>query len=297
VIGRRALFPPGGPDLAWFELAGAPEGPAAVVSAACTAPELRVGAPVWIVGFGAIDPQSAERPGALRAGLAAIQDPECTSLAAGCNRALGDGAEMIAGGDGVDACIGDSGGPLFLDVDGERVLIGVTSRGVLGQRDSCGGGGIFTRLDGLSRSDLGADPLSPRCAVAANAPAPAPTRLRVAPGERAAVQVDPGDADPGDRFVIEGMEASALGELTVDGLELRFAAGDEVGAEVLTFDVVDRAGQRGRGELTVAVGCACASTRAGAPWGIALVALAAASRRRGLDGKGGGGQEPWGRST
>lgn len=50
--------------------------------------------------------------------------------------------EFVAGGDDMDTCYGDSGGPAY--IDGGRKIIGLTSRGVT---DRCGDGGIYTRVD------------------------------------------------------------------------------------------------------------------------------------------------------
>jgi len=54
--------------------------------------------------------------------------------------------EFSAGSPGMpDGCPGDSGGPAFVDVDGTRLLVGVSVRG-LAQADGseCGNGGIYT---------------------------------------------------------------------------------------------------------------------------------------------------------
>ena len=58
---------------------------------------------------------------------------------------------MGAGGNGVDACFGDSGGPLYLKTDDGYVVVGITSRayaGVPGDRP-CAYGGIYVRPDAI----------------------------------------------------------------------------------------------------------------------------------------------------
>jgi secreted trypsin-like serine protease len=45
-----------------------------------------------------------------------------------------------------DSCKGDSGGPAYIDVDGEWQLAGATSRGTCKARRICGDGGIYTRV-------------------------------------------------------------------------------------------------------------------------------------------------------
>lgn len=62
------------------------------------------------------------------------------SVTATIDRFSGRGLEFYAGGDGRDTCGGDSGGPVFVELDsGERRLAGITSRG----RAPCGGGGWY----------------------------------------------------------------------------------------------------------------------------------------------------------
>ena len=47
----------------------------------------------------------------------------------------------------VDACFGDSGGPLYIDVGNGAALIGVVSRGSSSPGEPCGGGGVYVRAD------------------------------------------------------------------------------------------------------------------------------------------------------
>lgn len=51
--------------------------------------------------------------------------------------------EFTAGGNGKDTCPGDSGGPIYVEVEGRVYLAGVTSRGVNGATTQCGEGGIY----------------------------------------------------------------------------------------------------------------------------------------------------------
>lgn len=55
--------------------------------------------------------------------------------------------EFVAGGSGFDSCNGDSGGPAYISVGGERVVAGLTSRATETARNPCGEGGIYTRVD------------------------------------------------------------------------------------------------------------------------------------------------------
>ena len=55
--------------------------------------------------------------------------------------------EFVAGGAGFDSCNGDSGGPAYITVGGQRVVAGLTSRATDTARNPCGEGGIYTRVD------------------------------------------------------------------------------------------------------------------------------------------------------
>lgn len=55
--------------------------------------------------------------------------------------------EFVAGGNGFDSCNGDSGGPAYIMVGGERKVAGLTSRGTKNAISPCGDGGIYTRVD------------------------------------------------------------------------------------------------------------------------------------------------------
>lgn len=54
--------------------------------------------------------------------------------------------QVVLRGHGTSTCFGDSGGPAFLDHEGELILFGVVS-GSLASGESCGGTLIFNRLD------------------------------------------------------------------------------------------------------------------------------------------------------
>ncbi len=60
--------------------------------------------------------------------------------------------EFVAGrkGSGQDSCNGDSGGPAYVLVDGQRRLAGATSRATDEANDNCGDGGIYVRVDSVS---------------------------------------------------------------------------------------------------------------------------------------------------
>jgi len=106
------------------------------------------GAPVQIVGYGATDVQGEQYGTKLLQGTTTIVDADCKD--ASCNAGVSPGGELIAGGNGVDSCFGDSGGPVYLTTAGADYLIGVTSRGLNSSATPCGGGGIYTRADAVA---------------------------------------------------------------------------------------------------------------------------------------------------
>ncbi len=55
--------------------------------------------------------------------------------------------EFSAGGDGYDACTGDSGGPAYVLSGDQMKLAGLTSRMTAGSTSKCGEGGVYTRVD------------------------------------------------------------------------------------------------------------------------------------------------------
>ena len=84
-----------------------------------------IDAPITLVGFGEDENKSAGRKREVEVPL--------TQFSA-------SGLEFQAGGDGLDSCRGDSGGPAFARLDsGEYVLAGITSRGY-----TCGKGGYYS---------------------------------------------------------------------------------------------------------------------------------------------------------
>jgi hypothetical protein len=104
------------------------------------------GAPVALVGFGAIDRDGEQYVDELQEARSTITDFDC-SQSPGCNAGAQPAGELGAGGMGVDTCPGDSGGPLYLMTDYGALLAGVTSRGYFGSQFACSEGGIYERPD------------------------------------------------------------------------------------------------------------------------------------------------------
>ncbi len=123
VLEKPSVFPPRPLATGWAKL------------------DVKNGAPVAIVGYGATDTQGNVYIPQLQEVMTTIADFDC-STKPGC-----DNFELGAGGDGIDSCFGDSGGPLYLVTDYGNFLVGVTSRGYATSGPPCGGGGIYGRPD------------------------------------------------------------------------------------------------------------------------------------------------------
>lgn len=127
----------------------ATEEPAVIAQDCVTEEAVKVGAPVDIVGYGAVDKWGNQYLDQLQAGRTSIIDPECTAVERGCAEEVSPGGELSAGGGGVDACFGDSGGPIYVQRQGKRYLAGVTSRAFDDARLPCSEGGIYVRADAV----------------------------------------------------------------------------------------------------------------------------------------------------
>jgi secreted trypsin-like serine protease len=148
----------------------------------CALGDLLDGAPVEIVGFGTTDRWGTQSSHVLVSAKTTITDADCSQGDVGCHEDVQPGGELIAGGDGVDTCEGDSGGPLYLwTATGEPVLAGVTSRGVSPADPPCGNGGIYTRLDAIAdwiEAESGQELTGPDCdlpRLTANPTSPSPS--------------------------------------------------------------------------------------------------------------------------
>ena len=116
----------------------------------CTRTPLASGVHATVVGWGATNKAGDRWPSRLHAASVTILDTSCADPALGCHETLGETSELIAAGNSSDTCIGDSGGPLYLNTQRGPLLAGITSRGVAGDT-VCGQGGIYVRADAIAR--------------------------------------------------------------------------------------------------------------------------------------------------
>jgi hypothetical protein len=199
------------------------------------------GAAVAIVGYGATDVWGTVYGSALMEAHTEVHDHDCSDIPSGCNAQVSPDGEVAAGGDGVDACYGDSGGPLYLLTPEGDYLVGLTSRAYSGVAVPCEYGGIYVRPDAVVDwiEEVGGVTL-PRPDCGGNqAPQPVVAPLVVEAGETAAVDIDPNDPDDGDSHTIVIAEPPTAGDAYTDGGVVYYVAGETPGADRFTLEVSD----------------------------------------------------------
>lgn len=172
-----------------------------ILARGCSLGWLVDGATVTIAGFGSTDSGGAPGNTRLHEVDTSIVAADCEDPIAGCLAAVMPDGEIIAGGDGADSCVGDSGGPLFLHTPDGLQLAGVTSRGIYPATVLCGGGGIYVRADAVAgwiEDTAGVSLPAPACEGGNQPPDPALAGWSVVPGALSRVQLSPGDPDVGD---------------------------------------------------------------------------------------------------
>lgn len=266
-------------DAAIVRLGRPSPGPVATPLHPCEAGALAVGAAGWVVGFGATDAGGVSGAGTRRVASVVIRDPACESRAAGCQERVSPGGELIAGGDGVDACVGDSGGGLFVATDAGLRLAGLVSRGVDGGGAACGDGGIYVRVDALWSwiDQFGADLRPPACGN--QPPLVADLSVTVAPGARARLPL--GASDPEGGAVSWSLrDATADAEIRGNILEFPAAVGTVRVPLRVTDDGSPAESTWVDAWVTAAPGCGCAGAARTPGAGIFGVALTLRWRRR-----------------
>ncbi|HSN26122.1 MAG TPA: trypsin-like serine protease [Kofleriaceae bacterium] len=108
--------------------------------------DIQNGAPVELVGYGAVDQNGNTYIDDLQQAQSTITDYDCTT-SSGCNTAARPDGELGAGGMGIDTCPGDSGGPMYLLASYGTYVAGITSRSYDNAQFACGAGGIYGRPD------------------------------------------------------------------------------------------------------------------------------------------------------
>jgi hypothetical protein len=198
-----------------------------------------------------------------------VADHDCTDMWRGCNASVSPGGEMGAGGNGVDACFGDSGGPLYMLTDKGDYLVGVTSRSYANVWAPCEEGGIWGRPDSilgwieanagvtLEKPDCGGDDDGGGNNGGGNngggnnggedgngggdnvAPEPYARPILVVEGVEAVTKVHPNDPDAGDAHFFELAHQPEFGEawLSSDGVLTYLGSGG--GATTVGVRVTD----------------------------------------------------------
>ncbi|MCP4809310.1 MAG: trypsin-like serine protease [Proteobacteria bacterium] len=207
---------------------------------------LRDGASVQIVGYGAIDIWGNDYVSTLMEATSQVADHDCSDMWRGCNASVSPGGEIGAGGDGVDACYGDSGGPLYLLTDKGHYLVGVTSRSYDNVYAPCEEGGIWGRPDYVIdwiEDTTGRTLPTPDCDGTSSgdngAPVPSSSDLLVVVDGLARAKIAVNDPDTGDAHSFVLIEESVLGAGWVEDDGVLIVQPTEVGEETLRVKVTD----------------------------------------------------------
>ena len=176
------------------------------------------GSPARLVGFGAVDPNGLELGSQLMSATTTVVDADCQDPIFGCNDDVAPGGELVAGGNGTDTCVGDSGGPVFITTElGER-LAGVTSRGIDQASEPCGDGGIYVRPDAAIEwleSVIGEPLERPNCDALNDAPRPSDYELLAFGMQGGTLYLSPNDPDLDDQHTFTLITPPSLGNATV----------------------------------------------------------------------------------
>jgi MYXO-CTERM domain-containing protein len=249
------------------------------------------GAPVAVVGYGAIDERGNDYTSELREGYTVVTDSDCSATNRGCQPNISPGGEIGAGGDGVDACFGDSGGPLYLQSEVGDYVVGVTSRGFYDVQFPCGEGGIWVRPDAFLdwiEEETGVELPVPTCNFL---PELDPEFMAVPQGKSRDVKMRADDAEGNDlTWSIARQGEHGTAEVDADGRVTYTADDDYLGVDSVIVAVTDEGvpSHTVEAELQIEVvehtflGCGCSTegTSGGVGAAGALAGLIALRRRR-----------------
>lgn len=239
-----------GPDIAVLLLEEPSSYPPTPIGTDCVRDEDLVdGVEAAVVGFGNTRYDGRGGTSQLHAGMTAIQDRDCVNdridgIWTGCLPSLRPGGELAAGGNGVDACFGDSGGPLYLPTQRGDFVVGVVSRAFAGvpQNEPCLHGGIYVRPDAFidwMEEVTGELVEHPQCN---EPPVASADGIRARPGRSGTTQITAVDPDGDDDLITYEVlvrPEHGLASVSPDGEVTYVANEDYRGEDSFVIGVVD----------------------------------------------------------
>ncbi|HTJ47033.1 MAG TPA: serine protease [Kofleriaceae bacterium] len=267
-------------DVGLLMLASPSTKPPRALATGWAAAEAHDGATATIAGWGATMSGASTGSDILQEADVPIVEGSCTSVALGCRAVLMPGGELRAGGGGVDTCVGDSGGPLYVHAPYGTFLAATTYAGYVTSGATCGDGGIYERADAFI---TWAEQASGRTFARAAGPTAAPIEVIVGARGTSAIVVNDPIATAAHTF--ELATPPAKGAATVDDSGLVTYDARDPGTDTIVVRVHDAATPARAAQVSIDVtvgpgGCCDARGGRGSLLPIAVVALALRRRRR-----------------